>query len=356
MYCWESKVKTYIRAYPLRDQHELQLQLHQLEAASILVCGNMQGNEPAVFMRQLIEYETETAYRGEKNKNWYLYRVECLLPQGFPAERRAELARRIMVGTKHTDGLLLDQRLPYVCYIEKHGKGEYLVCVIGLRIKYKRMREKAERYASDGYRNGKGAICKADAPGAVLAYRKGDIKRIRETEYSKKTRIFTADRFAQKGDGKQTRQGALNRLHLWIRQIYVYHLSKLKVKFEKYIYLPKKRYETWWPKYQMMNVLYLNEKIGMMERQLQYLYDAMLDTKAIQDREAKAEYYRLYQRYRTILKQGFFNVALFSGKKKIKLSLHPVCNWIAFRENCDRLKEEFDTAWESACYEILGSI
>jgi|GEM_PF-375566 len=224
------------------------------------------------LFKQLAVFEEGRPYTSTKNEHVQARQIKVLLPRTFAEENAAALAKKFMKELMNGNEIL-----PYAAWIVPQGEGRYIHFLISERYYSPELKTVQICFKKPRYRNKQtGKLCKESDPGAVMFVKAGDVKAEFESHWSMKTRLFSADAFAEKSADKQERIG----FDRWMDHLYEILdavLRKLQAIVTKLISIPKIKRKDGNARYIQANIMKINAAIIRIENGLQRLYYCIYD-------------------------------------------------------------------------------
>lgn len=316
--------------------------------SELLVENKTSFDDCAEFFKELENDSKQRAYNRKSTINIQARSIEILLPPSIDESSLNIFSSMFM------KEFLGKELLPYASWGVTKGKGRYLYILVSERVYSNEIQEIKELWASDGYRSTlTGRLCSVDEPGAIVCRKKGDVKKIYNSHFSNKSRLFTADIDAQKNSDDAVRIG-FKRFIDRVRQKLVYCFVFMKVQINKSLFVPKKKHFKSMNKYQVMNVTKCNDVIRYIEIHLQDLWQILIsDGKYSQDKKNQDRFLGIFFKYRRIFEKGRFTYHSDSGKK-FKISFNVYNNLVKYYEAMDSLKEQFEQDLRQVRIKIIG--
>ena len=150
----------------------------------VSVAGKKTGVSLNQYLSQLVEYEMSIQKPSELRKYRFLHTVEVYLEPECELEQITKLVNTITACLGVTNET-------YFARVYARGKSNYLCVYISERTYYKQAVEEQIIYTHDFYADPVTHKCvRRGTEGAILVHRKGDVKGVRETQFSLKSGLF----------------------------------------------------------------------------------------------------------------------------------------------------------------------
>ena len=269
------------------------------------------------FFNMLMDFENK--YNNSKNKENVNIRYGVVLTYLLDSDKKEADTLSIIHSIAKYYG-----NLPYYCWYERKGKGNYLKFYFAEREFYKD--GKKEEYAKDIYQNSKtGRLCNKNDIDAVLVHKKGEIKDDCVVYFSKRK----ADTFKFKD--KKHFVEALFKFRSWyldlLCKFYDVALEQ-GITFKKYVI-------SCLEKNQRVSASKWNSIIRKLEDSFDNAFYILKRMGSLSD-DAEEKLYNLYKQYQYIIKTRHFSLSLVKHKVKVEI------NYANYNDDYDLLLRKFE--------------
>lgn len=319
--------KTYSHLTPLYDRPSLNEEQYISSSHSLEKVKSIW--EQYMDDETIRRYQYEERKNGKKYEHRFGYRLEILIPEGLTKQEKIEVShffmKELLKGVK---------KVSWVCEYIQIKNGHYLNFSILLAKKYNKMIEVKEYYNSDVYRNKyTGGFINKDHQDAKLVANKGDVKKVFNTHWSIKIRLF-----------EMSKNDFINEFIPRIQNIIIKALRQVRkvrevafLKGIKHVTLDDPKKSVYYNK----NIRYFNTMVDELNLELLRWEDAIYSpAKYCHDSETLKQWNHLKGRFKSFTKKKRFKIGT-SSSKTYKLSLHPWISCDKYSDNIDSFKNLF---------------